>query len=150
ISRCQRFDFKRITPPFLVGRMKEIMKEEEIEVTEEAFHQISLAAEGGMRDALSLLDQAISYSDQKVELDDVLAITGSISQDKLTELIDALYQQDPKTALKLVDRFIQEGKDPGRLVHDLIYFLRDLLLYQTAEGFDELLERAVVDQSFIA
>lgn len=149
ISRCQRFDFKRITHSFLVSRMKDIMAQEEIEVTDEAFHAISLAAEGGMRDALSLLDQAISYSDQIVELEDVLAITGSVSQGKLTELIDVLYRQDAKSVLKLVDLFIQEGKDPGRLIHDLIYFLRDLLLYQSTSDFDDLLERAVVDQPFI-
>lgn len=149
ISRCQRFDFKRITHPFLISRMKDILAQEEIEVTDEALHAIALAAEGGMRDALSLLDQAISYSDQKVELEDVLMITGSVSQGKLTELIDALYRQDTKSALNLVDLFIQEGKDPVRLVYDLIYFLRDLLLYQSASDFDDLLERAIVDQAFI-
>ncbi|MBU5594421.1 DNA polymerase III subunit gamma/tau [Amphibacillus sp. MSJ-3] len=149
ISRCQRFDFKRITHPFLISRMKEILGQEELEVTDEALHAIALAAEGGMRDALSLLDQAISYSDQKVELEDVLMITGSVSQGKLTELIDALYRQDTKSALNLVDLFIQEGKDPVRLVYDLIYFLRDLLLYQSASDFDDLLERAIVDQAFI-
>lgn len=149
ISRCQRFDFKRIMPTFIVSRMKEIMGKEGIEVADDAFDAIALAAQGGMRDALSLLDQAISYSDGKVVLEDVLAITGSISQDKLIEFINSIYQKDSKTALRQVDHFIKEGKDPGRLVHDLIYFLRDLLLYQTAEDFDELLERAVADPAFI-
>ncbi|BAM46151.1 DNA polymerase III subunit gamma/tau [Amphibacillus xylanus] len=148
ISRCQRFDFKRIGHSFLVERMKQIMNEEKISVTDEAFHAIALAAEGGMRDALSLLDQAISYSQDVVELEDVLAITGSVSQSNLIELIDALYHQDAKTALKLVDLFIQEGKDPGRLVYDLIYFLRDLLIYQDTTDSEDLLERAIVDQAF--
>ena len=149
ISRCQRFDFKRIGHSFLISRMKEIMEQEEIAVTDEALHAIALAAEGGMRDALSLLDQTISYSDGSVELADVLAITGSVPQEKLTELIDALYRQDVKTTLNLVDLFIQEGKDPGRLVFDLIYFLRDLLLYQSSSDSVELLERAIADDSFV-
>lgn len=149
ISRCQRFDFKRIGHSFIVDRMKEIMEKEEIEVTDEAFHAIALAAEGGMRDALSLLDQSISYSEDTVALNDVLAITGSVSQEKLIELIDALYKKDAKTALKLVDLFIQEGKDPGRLVYDLIYFLRDLLIFHDSANSADLLERAIADQSFI-
>src|SRR5699024_161179 len=130
-------------------RMKEIMEKEAIEVSDQAFHAIALAAEGGMRDALSLLDQSISYSSEVVELEDVLAITGSVSQEKLTELINALFQKDDKTALNLVDLFIQEGKDPGRLVYDLIYFLRDLLIYQNSADSADLLERAIADQPFI-
>ncbi|HHU19582.1 MAG TPA: DNA polymerase III subunit gamma/tau [Bacilli bacterium] len=149
ISRCQRFDFKRIGHSFLVERMKEIMEKEAIDVSDQAFHAIALAAEGGMRDALSLLDQSISYSSEVVELEDVLAITGSVSQEKLTELINALFQKDAKTALNLVDLFIQEGKDPGRLVYDLIYFLRDLLIYQNSADSADLLERAIADQPFI-
>lgn len=149
ISRCQRFDFKRIGHSFLVSRMKEIMEIEDIAVSDEAYHTIALAAEGGMRDALSILDQAISYSDGRIELDDVLAITGSVSQDNLIELIDAIYSRDVKKTLKLVDHFIQEGKDPGRLVHDLIYFLRDLLLYQSSSDATDLLERAIADDSFV-
>ncbi len=147
ISRCQRFDFKRITQQAIVGRMESIIEKEAILVTKEALHAVALAAEGGMRDALSLLDQAISYSDDQVELEDVLAITGSVSQQKLIHMLQALYEGDAKQALYQVDEFIQSGKDPGRFVYDSIYFLRDLLLYQSAPKLD-VLERAMVDDSF--
>lgn len=149
ISRCQRFDFKRITQQALIERMNVIMAHEEITVSDEAYHQIALAAEGGMRDALSLLDQAISYSEGEVTLEDVLQITGSVSQIRLLQLTMALADKDVSTALKLVDQFIQEGKDPGRLIHDLIYFLRDVLMYQTAPALKDQLERAIVDDAFI-
>lgn len=150
ISRCQRFDFKRITQQTIVARMQAIMGEEEVSVEPEAYEAIALAAEGGMRDALSLLDQSISYSDGEVGLADVLAITGSVSQDNLTKLVEALVEKNVQQALRLVDHFIQEGKDPGRLVHDMIYFLRDLLLYQSAPGLAEVLERAMINDSFEA
>lgn len=149
ISRCQRFDFKRITQNAIIDRMKIIMEHENIKVSDEAYHQIALAAEGGMRDALSLLDQAISYSDKEVTLDDVLQITGSVSQQKLQQLTAALFDKDVSIALRLVDDFIQEGKDPGRLIHDLIYFLRDALMYQLAPSLADQLERAVPDEAFI-
>lgn len=150
ISRCQRFDFKQITQKILVARMQTIMEQEDILVTPEAYDAIALAAEGGMRDALSLLDQAISYSEGEVVLTDVLAITGSVSQEKLTELIETIADKNAQQSLRLIDNFIQEGKDPGRLVHDMIYFLRDLLLYQSAPELEQVLERAIVNESFQA
>ncbi|GGM43104.1 DNA polymerase III subunit gamma/tau [Paraliobacillus quinghaiensis] len=148
ISRCQRFDFKRITQQVIVERMQTIIDQEHISVTKEALDSVALAAEGGMRDALSLLDQAISYSEDQVVLEDVLAVTGAVSQEKLTEIVHALYDKNVQNALRLVDGFIQEGKDPGRFVHDTIYFLRDILLYQSAPSLEQVLERAIVNESF--
>ncbi|MFP7170652.1 DNA polymerase III subunit gamma/tau [Terribacillus sp. 7520-G] len=148
ISRCQRFDFKRINQQAMVNRMKEILEKEQITVSEDAVESVALAAEGGMRDALSLLDQAISYSEDVVELEDVLAVTGAVSQDRLTEVIRACARQDVQTALEQVDLLIQDGKDPGRFVFDLIYYLRDLLMFQSAPGMENILERVLVDDGF--
>src|SRR5699024_7686642 len=86
ISRCQRFDFKPIGSKVIVERMQEIIEKEEVTVDEDALEAIALSAEGGMRDALSLLDQAISYSDEQVVLEDVLAVTGGVSQSVLTDM----------------------------------------------------------------
>ena len=148
ISRCQRFDFKRISQASMVGRMEYITNQEGIQVAQEALEAVALSAEGGMRDALSLLDQAISYSEQKVEIEDVLAVTGSVSQQRLGQIVSALKDNQSKQALEYVDGLIQEGKDPGRFVFDLIYYLRDLLIYQNAQGLEDLLERAIPDQAF--
>jgi len=148
ISRCQRFDFKPIGTNTIVDRMKTIVEAESINVEEEALETIALTAEGGMRDALSILDQAISYSREEVTLEDVLAVTGGVAQQTLTKMTEAMYAQNAQLALDLLDDLIQAGKDPGRFVFDLIYFLRDMLLYKSGPALESLLERALVDEEF--
>jgi DNA polymerase-3 subunit gamma/tau len=148
ISRCQRFDFKPINHKAIVDRMKSIIEAENVSVSSEALETVALAAEGGMRDALSILDQAISYSDEHVDLDDVLAVTGGVSQQILTNIIQSMYDKDVQAGLEQFDDIIQSGKDPGRFVHDLIYFLRDLLLYKSAPDIEGILERAMIDEGF--
>lgn len=148
ISRCQRFDFKPISNQTMVDRMKYISEQENVSISTDALEAIALAAEGGMRDALSTLDQAISYSDEKVELADVLAVTGGVSQDILSDIIKSMYEKDAIAALKLLDQLIQNGKDPGRFVYDLIYFLRDVLLYKSAPSLEDILESAMINDRF--
>ncbi|WP_027964420.1 DNA polymerase III subunit gamma/tau [Halalkalibacillus halophilus] len=149
ISRCQRFDFKRINQQAIVDRMKHILDDQGIKYEENAIIHVGLAAEGGMRDALSLLDQAIAYSeDDQIHLDDVLAVTGSIAQGQLLTMIDALKDKRAKEALQQLDELLQAGKDPSRFVFDFIHFLRDILMYNSADGMEEALVRAIPDQQF--
>lgn len=148
ISRCQRFDFKPISNKVIVERMETIVAREEISITKEALETISLSAEGGMRDALSLLDQAVSYSDDTVQLNDVLAVTGGVSQQTLTEIVDALFDKDIQQSIQLFDHIVQNGKDPGQFVYDCIYFLRDILFYKATPHLSDYLERALIDESF--
>ncbi|MHA6252950.1 DNA polymerase III subunit gamma/tau [Oceanobacillus sp. CAU 1775] len=150
ISRCQRFDFKPISNQAIVDRMKTIVEADEVQISEEALSTIAMTAEGGMRDALSILDQAISYSGESVELEDVLAVTGGVAQTILTEIAKAMHGKDVKHAMELLDKIIQEGKDPGRFVYDLIYFMRDLLLFKSNANLESLLERARADEAFRA
>src|SRR3954451_25360496 len=116
ISRCQRFDFRRITASAIVGRMKEIVHNQQVDVEEAALDVIARAADGGMRDALSLLDQAISYSDNQVRLDEALLITGSVSQGIIGKMADAIQQKDAATALQALDQLMYQGKDPTRFI----------------------------------
>src|SRR5690606_9058915 len=103
ISRCQRFDFKRISHQTIVERLKYILQEEGITYDENAIVHIALTAEGGMRDALSLLDQTIAYSDnQHIKMEDVLAVTGSISQTQMIEMTTALVNQNGREALNIL------------------------------------------------
>src|SRR5699024_3840172 len=88
------------------------------------------------------------YSDEEVQLEDVLAVTGGVAQGILTDVVKAMHDQDVQKALSLLDDLIQNGKDPARFVYDLIYFLRDLLLYKSAPCLEDILERAMVDESF--
>ncbi|WP_096202861.1 DNA polymerase III subunit gamma/tau [Bacillus sp. FJAT-45350] len=148
ISRCQRFDFKRISKQALVNRMKFILSHNETVVQEEALQMVALAADGGMRDALSLLDQAISYAEDEVTLESILSITGAVSERFLSDVISAVHSKDVAAALKAIGLLINEGKDPQRFIEDLIFYYRDLLLYQTAPQLAEMLERAKVDEQF--
>ncbi|WP_144705047.1 DNA polymerase III subunit gamma/tau [Fictibacillus phosphorivorans] len=148
VSRCQRFDFKRISSQSIIGRMRQIVDANGTEVDEEALQLLARAAEGGMRDALSLLDQAISYSDEKVRVEDVLSVTGSASQKHLSEMAEAFLEKDVSKALTLSTELLHEGKDPVRFLGDLIYYYRDMLLYKTAPQLEELLERVSTDEDF--
>lgn len=148
ISRCQRFEFKRIPPRAMVERMKEITESQNIDTEEQALPLIAKAAEGGMRDALSLLDQAISFSGEKVTVEDVLSITGAVSQQFLVETAGSLLNRDVVEALHTVDQLIRLGKEPIRFIEDLIFYFRDMLLYQTAPNLEGMMERAIVDEAF--
>jgi len=149
ISRCQRFDFKSISSRIIRERLKEIMEHEGIEISLDALDAVALAAEGGMRDALSIMDQTISYSDGKIEMEDVLAVTGGVSQTILTDIALAMHEKDTKESLRLFDELIQNGKDPGRFVFDFIYFLRDVLFYKMTSELEGYLERAIVTEEFV-
>ncbi len=148
ISRVQRFDFKRITTQDIIQRMAFILKEEKIAFDEKALMIIARAAEGGMRDALSLLDQVISYGSEEVSVSDALEITGSVAHNLLTDLVVAILNQDASLAMERLSALLKEGKDPVRLVEDLLVFFRDILLYQKAPNLEETLERAVLDEAF--
>ncbi|STY34386.1 DNA polymerase III subunit tau [Listeria fleischmannii subsp. coloradonensis] len=148
ISRVQRFDFKRITTKDIVQRMAYILNEEKITFDEKALMIIARAAEGGMRDALSLLDQVISYGSDEVSVQDALEITGSVAQNLLTDLVAAILNQDASLSMERLSSLLLEGKDPVRLVEDLLVFFRDILLYQKAPNLEETLERAVPDEPF--
>jgi DNA polymerase III subunit gamma/tau len=150
ISRCQRFDFKRITSQAMTTRMEFILSHYETKVSADALAMIARVSEGGMRDALSLLDQAISYCDEEVALDDILTITGAVSQGLLMEVAQSLLTSDVVKALQAVDKLILAGKDPTRFIEDFIFFYRDMLLYKTAPELNEALERVAVDHEFIS
>ncbi|EKN67056.1 DNA polymerase III subunits gamma and tau [Neobacillus bataviensis LMG 21833] len=148
ISRCQRFDFRRITAGSIVNRMKLIVEETGIDCDDRALQMIARAAEGGMRDALSLLDQAISYSQDRVTVEDALTVTGSVSQGFLNKLALAFQEGDVASGLEALDELLFHGKDPTRFIEDLILFYRDMLLYKTAPNLEESLERVMLDDEF--
>ncbi|WP_391206102.1 DNA polymerase III subunit gamma/tau [Psychrobacillus sp. L4] len=148
ISRCQRFDFKRITSTDIVARMKEVLIDAKIEYDEHVLKIIAQAAAGGMRDALSMLDQVVSFSGEKMTLEDALLVTGSIGQDVFFQLANALIEKDVAKALSCVEQLVDDGKDPVRLTEDFITFYRDLLVLIVAPEQTELLEIATGDITF--
>lgn len=148
ISRCQRFDFKRITAQAIVGRMKLIVDETGAECEDQALQIIARAAEGGMRDALSLLDQAISFSQDRVTVEDALSITGAVSQGFLNKLAKAVRERDAASGLEFLEELLFQGKDPSRFIEDFILYYRDMLLYKAAPRLEESLERVMLDEEF--
>lgn len=148
ISRCQRFDFKRITAKDIIKRMVHIANGSGIQFEEKAFEIIARVAEGGLRDALSLLDQAVSFSDEVVTVNDALTVTGAISQEYLNQLALSIHENNVALALKTLDELLYQGKDPTRFIEDLILYFRDMLLYKTAPNLEESIERVMVDTDF--
>lgn len=148
LSRCQRFDFKRITANSIVKRMELIVKETGVEYEENALGIIARAADGGMRDALSLLDQAISFGSDKVSVEDALTVTGAVSQVFLLNLAQAIKNHDVVKGLDSLEELLFQGKDTSRFIEDFILFYRDMLLYKSAPNLEESLERAMLDDEF--
>lgn len=128
ISRTQRFDFQRIHMTDLVGRMQYILEHDQIRYEEEALSIIARAANGGMRDSLSLLDQALSYNAEYLTTESALQVSGSMAQQVYVQYINAVYHQQSETALRLLNEQLAKGKQAGRFIEELILFSRDVLL----------------------
>jgi len=130
VSRCQRFDLRRIQTPLIVERLRRICEYERITIDEDALLAVARGAEGGMRDALSALDQLISFKGDSLTEDDVLAVFGLVSRRSLENLATAVLKGDMGEILKLVDMFDSAGKDMRRLTVELMEHFRNLLVYQ--------------------
>jgi DNA polymerase III subunit gamma/tau len=128
LSRCQRFDFKNIETGDIVVKLNEIVKKENINISPEAVYAIAESAEGGLRDAISLLDQAISYADNQIGEDDVHQVSGSVSKQALVKLLSAISNKEISNAMLILKDLLAEGKEITRIVNDMILALRDLLL----------------------
>jgi DNA polymerase-3 subunit gamma/tau len=140
-SRCQRFDFRGVSIPEMIHRLNTIIEEEKIEISHEAVKVIAESAEGGMRDAISLLDQVVSYTEKKVRVDDVHTIKGTVSNERLIDVAIAIYENNSVEAIKQLDELITLGKEAPRLVQNLIKFYRDMLIYKntTVDKEDQLI-----------
>ena len=132
ISRTQRFDFKRIATQDIVEHMAHILAEIDVPYEEQALYVIARAAEGGMRDALSILDQAISFSQGSLTTDDAMQVTGSLTYEMMDQYLAACTAKDVEGALEILEKILGEGKEARRFLEDLLLYCRDLLMYQQA------------------
>ena len=133
LSRCQRFNFKPLTQKEINDNLRKICEKENILITDEALNCISEAAEGGMRDALSILDQVSVYSNGEIQIEDVENVIGKVSVYKSIEILNALRNKDAGTALSLLNDLVDNGKEISRITSNFTQFCRDLLLYKTTE-----------------
>lgn len=148
ISRVQRFDFRRISATDSFERMKYILDQKKVEYDEKALWVIANVAEGGMRDALSILDQVLSFSDNQVKLDDALLVTGSVTKQLLKKYFLEVCQNQSASALETMKQILGEGKDGQRFIEDLISFIRDVLLYQESPDLIKVESTGLKDEDF--
>ena len=148
ISRTQRFDFKRITSATILKRMEYILNQKDIQYEDAALKVIAKAAEGGMRDALSILDQVISFGENNVTLENALLVTGSVTKTDLLNYLQEVVDQKTPEALEMIHKLVQDGKDASRIVEDLVEYCRDLLLYQQSPAMLEETELGMLDEDF--
>lgn len=148
LSRVQRFDFHRISPQDIFDRMKYILDEKQFKYEDKALWVIANAAEGGMRDALSILDQVLSFSDDHVKLDDALLVTGSVTKKLMQSYFMQVVQHQSPEALKTMDQILEQGKDGQRFIEDLISFIRDILLYQESPDLIQVAPTGLKDEDF--
>ena len=127
LSRCQRFDFKPITVENIVSRLEYVCKQEKIKITDEALNEIALMSNGGLRDALSILDQ-ISSKDGKIEVEDIISNFGSISSKKVYELIENISNQDINSLITNIRKFKSDGVDYRILANKFIQYLKNELI----------------------
>ena len=134
ISRCQRFDLRRIHVTLIADRLRTICKAEGVDASEDALLAIARGADGGMRDAQSALDQLIAFRGNTLQEEDVLGVFGLIASRSLNQLAAAILSNDVPTILSLIDEFDRGGKDLRVLVVDLVKHFRDLLVYLHTQG----------------
>jgi DNA polymerase-3 subunit gamma/tau len=140
LSRCQRFDLRRIPSALITRHLAEIAAKEKVTIDAAALHAIARGADGGMRDAESTLDQLISFCGDKIEEPDVLSMFGLAAQNQILKLSHAVLAGEISTALTQLDELARGGKDLGRLLGDLLNHFRNLLIYQVSKGDLNLLE----------
>lgn len=131
ISRTQRFDFKKVDEASMLSRMKYIVEAENLNVEEDALKYIALISEGGMRDALSILDQALSFSSETTTLEDVLNITGGLNQKLLLSLANAIARKDGTHTLTIFHELLSQGKEAIQMLEQMLYFYRDVLVQKS-------------------
>ena len=135
MSRCQRFDFKRIPNEKIVLRLKYIVEQENLSVDEEALYEIARISDGGMRDSISLLDQLVSYNPVNANIDDVHEINGSLSNKRLKAFITNILNKDITNVLNDIDEFYSNGKSLIKITESIINFLKNVLLLKVSRDY---------------
>ncbi len=133
ISRCQRFDFTKLSVPDIVSRMEDILKEEHYQCDKEALELIAKLADGGMRDALSILEQCLAYNDKHLTIQDVNQIYGIVSLENKIDFIKMILSKDMKKALSTLENMKINGIDIKRLTLDLVDILKDIVIYRNTQ-----------------
>ena len=141
LSRCQRYDFRRITVETIADRLRELTEKEQVEVEDKALTYIAKAADGSMRDALSLLDQCIAfYLGEKLTYEHVLDVLGAVDTDEFSKLLREVLDGDVTQVILHLENMIMQGRDLTQLVNDFTWYLRNLLLLKSSDNMEDVLD----------
>ena len=141
LSRCQRYDFKRISIDTIAGRLAELTQAEQIDVDDRALRYVAGAADGSMRDALSLLDQCVAFHfGEKLTYDNVLEVLGAVDNRVFSKLFQAVLASDTKACIREIEEMITQGRDLSQLVNDFVWYMRNLLIAKTTDEPGDMLD----------
>ena len=141
LSRCQRYDFKRISIDTIAGRLAELTQAEQINVDDRALRYVARAADGSMRDALSLLDQCVAFHfGEKLTYDNVLEVLGAVDNRVFSKLFQAVLASDTKACIREIEEMIIQGRDLSQLVNDFVWYMRNLLIAKTTDEPGDMLD----------
>jgi len=140
LSRCQRFDFRRISVKSIMKRLETIASANNIFIEQEALRLIAKMSDGALRDAISLLDQCIALGNEKISYEDVLSIVGIVNDTFMAEIVDAVKNKDVEKILGLIDTLIMDGKDIVQFVSDLVVYYRNLLLCKIVKHPEDVID----------
>ena len=141
LSRCQRYDFKRISIDTIAGRLAELTQAEQIDVDDRALRYVARAADGSMRDALSLLDQCVAFHfGEKLTYDNVLEVLGAVDNRVFSKLFQAVLASDTKACIREIEEMIIQGRDLSQLVNDFVWYMRNLLIAKTTDEPGDMLD----------
>ena len=145
LSRCQRFDFKRISNENIIKRLNIVCEQSGIEITKEAMNIIAVLAEGAMRDALSILERCIQDGENKIDEDKIKDLVGIPKITYVHNIIDSLFKYDVDNTLKNVDIVLNEGRDLNNLLWEMIKYTKDLLVYKASQKLDLYSEEEIAN-----
>lgn len=141
LSRCQRYDFKRISIDTIAGRLAELTQAEQIDVDDRALRYVARAADGSMRDALSLLDQCVAFHfGEKLTYDNVLEVLGAVDNRVFSKLFQAVLASDTKACIREIEEMIIQGRDLSQLVNDFVWYMRNLLIAKTTDEPGDMID----------
>lgn len=149
LSRCQKFDFRRIKSSHVFDRLRRIVKEQGIFADDRSLNLIGRMCDGAMRDALSILDQAISMGEGKVEYDSVVTMLGLVTNENLLKLTDRIIEKNVESSMRIIDEIVFSGKDIYTFIRDMINHMRDLLMIKVSQEPEEILDMSEENINFI-
>ena len=141
LSRCQRYDFKRITIDTITARMQQLTEAEQVQVEEKALRYIAKAADGSMRDALSLLDQCIAFNlGDGLTYDKVLDVLGAVDTEVFSRLLRCVLEQNVLGCVQLLEEIVMQGRELSQFVTDFTWYLRNLMLVQSSDNLEDVID----------